>query len=69
MKEIFNNGQWRIVPIFDDLRVYGVEPLGSTLACRLVAKLAHGGDADAIWTIMMCPNDPWLVRELAAWNR
>ena len=69
MNVIFENDQWRVLFFHgtEQLRVYGVaSTVGSVdYACRRVAKLANEGDADAIWTIMMCEEDPNLLEALA----
>ena len=70
IKPVFENGEWTVIALFHDeeLRVYGVKPFGATSACKIVAKLAHEGDVDAVWTVMMCPNDKRLLAALAEYK-
>ena len=68
MKVIFENDQWRVFSFHFGavLRVYGLSPQYSAVtACKEVVKRANKGDADAIWTIMTCPEDPNLLEALA----
>ena len=69
MKVLFNNKRWRVIShdLSQEARVYGAMPVYTRgQACREVAKCAEKGDVDAIWTIMMCPDDPHLRKALAA---
>ena len=69
---VFDNGIWEVRRVADgQLELFSGcrfnSDWGGTVR-SMVAKLAHEGDADALWTVMMCTEDTLLQQYVCAYK-